>query len=102
MNWQKLASVCDFILYAGISQLMGVDARVNPADDPCLSYKNLVNFGPVTLSFAGTLVLGSLHAGLYHTFWFEIYTAYNLLSEIYCNTVLALFITLLCNTHLYV
>jgi len=46
-----------------------MDARVNTADDSSTSDKNFVNFGPVTLSFAGALTAtGGLHAGLFHAF----------------------------------
>jgi len=59
-----------FILCAGIHsgwEDHNTDAHVNIADDPLASYKNLVNFGPVT-SFVGVFTPGGLHATLYHTF----------------------------------
>jgi len=45
-----------------------VNARVNTADDPSTFDKNLVNFGQVTLSFAGVFAPGGIHTGLCRAF----------------------------------
>jgi len=44
-----------------------MDTRINTADEPSTSDKNLVNFGPVNLSSAGALEPNDLHAGLRNT-----------------------------------
>jgi len=53
-NWRKLAYPT-FILCAGIFhnglEDRSMDARVNTADDPSTSVKNVMNFDPVTLEF---------------------------------------------------
>jgi len=36
-----------------------MDARVNTADDPCTSDKNLVNVGPVTSKFCTRICAGA-------------------------------------------
>ena len=59
-NLQKLAYPTS-ILCAGIPQRMGRsqhDARVNTANDPSMSDKNLVNFGPVTPEFCSCVFAG--------------------------------------------
>jgi len=59
-NWYARSRPA-FILCAGIPQRMGRsqhDARVNSAEDPAMSDKNLMNFNPVTLSFGGAFAPG--------------------------------------------
>ena len=56
-NLHTPPSFCALSFHSGWED-RNMDARVNTADDPSASFKNSVNFGPVTPEFAGTFCAG--------------------------------------------
>jgi len=62
ISFRRKLAYPTFILCAGISQRIGgsqhMCARVNTADDPSTSDKDLVNFGLVTPDFSGAFAQG--------------------------------------------
>jgi len=61
-NWHTPPSFCALAFHNGWED-RNKDARVNTADDPSTSDKNLVNFSSVTLEFCGAFAPCGLTLG---------------------------------------